>query len=170
MNAKRKSRPRRANRSGRCYLHLLKIYNTTTFTIIKTKMKLRDRSLAPPRNFFTPGARPATASAAAPRSQATSPMLPLSLSARRSARTPHASRSLWVCRPDDSSYQVCMVGGAFTRHCVGSLTRISDSCRQALGQCTMTLGGVAMSYTRWIWTGAASRSPQSETSKPAKSC
>jgi hypothetical protein len=25
---------------------------------IKTKMKLRDRSLAPPRNFFTPGARP----------------------------------------------------------------------------------------------------------------
>ena len=34
---------------------------------IKTKMKLRDRSLASPRNFFTPGARPATASAAAPR-------------------------------------------------------------------------------------------------------
>ena len=49
---------------------------------IKTKMKLRDRSLASPRNFFTPGARPATASAAAPRSQATSPMLPLSLCAR----------------------------------------------------------------------------------------
>ena len=62
-------------------------------------MKLRDRSLAPPRNFFTPGARPATvsytASAAAPRSQATSPMLPLSLCAPL-ARTPHASRSLRV--------------------------------------------------------------------------
>ena len=57
---------------------------------IKTKMKLRDRSLAPPRNFFTPGARPATASAAAPRSQATSPMLPLSLSL--SLRAPLALR------------------------------------------------------------------------------
>ena len=59
-----------------------------THDSIKTKMKLRDRSLAPPRNFFTPGARPATASAAAPRSQATSPMLPLSLCAPLALRMP----------------------------------------------------------------------------------
>ena len=48
------------------------------------------------KTIFTPGARPATASAAAPRSQATSPMLPLSLCA---ARTPHASMSACLCSP-----------------------------------------------------------------------
>jgi hypothetical protein len=57
------------------------------YVVIKTKMKLRDRSLVPPRNFFTPGARAATAAAAVPRSQAASPMLPLSLHARDDAVT-----------------------------------------------------------------------------------
>ena len=59
-------------------------------------------------NFFTPGARPAPATAAASRSQATSPMLhSFSLHA---ARTPHASRSPWACRPDDSSNSYVITG------------------------------------------------------------
>ena len=58
--------------------------------VIKTKMKLKDRSLVPPRNFFTPGARPATAAAVASRSQASSAVLPIPLAAR-AARAPHAS-------------------------------------------------------------------------------
>ena len=46
-------------------------------------MKPKGRSLASQRNCFTPGAGPATAAAAAPRSQATSPMLPIARCARR---------------------------------------------------------------------------------------
>ena len=68
------------------------------YVVIKTKMKLRDRSLVPPSNFFTPGARPVTAAAAAPRSQATSAMPPLSIS-MRTTRTPHASSPPGHCGP-----------------------------------------------------------------------
>ena len=70
---------------------------------LEKRNETKDRSQVPLRNYFTPGARPAPATAAASRSQASSPALPRSLRRSTSRLPPGHCGSAGDCRCDGSS-------------------------------------------------------------------